>query len=136
MPVLLGDKIKQKLENDIRRQLKIPRTSPIPADIQTVISKTASEAGKVSLQSYVKSRAIAEGKQIFRATNYQTAISTRLQDALAGVQLVTLDPKLQQILEENAKVLFAKKTALTKAGFTDSEAFQLLLAEVAAKKSK
>ena len=40
------------------------------------------------------------------------------------------------MIDENAKMLFAKKTALETAGFTATEAFDLILAEVSAKKSK
>jgi hypothetical protein len=76
------------------------------------------------------------GKEFFRDGDHAKAIGDRLQSALKGVQLVSKSGDLKEMLKENANMLFLKKKALVDAGFTETEAFQLIVAEVTAKKSK
>jgi hypothetical protein len=87
-------------------------------------------------QRYVKKEALLLGKDFYRDKSIQTAMNSRLSSALKGVQLVSQSADLQKMIDENAKMLFSKKQALENAGFTSDQAFQLILAEVSAKKSK
>jgi hypothetical protein len=125
--------IKTKLEEDVKKSLNISTLTP---EITKIINDTATEvAGSLTKQN-IQKKAIQVGKGLFREGDPKKAITDRLSSALVGIKLVSQSPTLQEMLDENAKMLFAKKTALIKAGFTADEAFQLILAEVSAKKAK
>ena len=132
----LKSAIVNKVEGDIRAKLNIPASSPLPTNIRAMIEKTASDADSALTEKYVRREALLAGKRFFRDEKVEDTIKTRLATALQGVQLVSASSDLQKMIDENARMLFMKKQALRNAGFTDDEAFKLILAEVTAKKSK
>jgi len=137
MPVnSLEKKIAADVEKKLRTRMGIPDSQPLPANLKAIVDKTAKDMELSASERFVKKEAMLLGKQYFREVTPQTAIASRLSNALKGVQMVSGSSDLQKMIEENAKMLFAKKTALETAGFTAAEAFQLILAEVSAKKSR
>jgi hypothetical protein len=132
-PTEIVSSIKTKLEEDLKKRLNV---TSLPPKISRAIDETATTvAGTLTKQNMTK-KAVQVGKELFRDVDHAKAIGDRLSSALKGVQMVSQSADLKKMLEENAKMLFAKKKALVDAGFTDTEAFQLILAEVTAKKSK
>ncbi len=132
-PTKIVSSIKTKLEEDLKKRLNVTSLSP---EISKTIDETATTvAGTLTKQNMTK-KALQVGKELFRDGDHAKAIGDRLSSALKGVQLVSQSADLKKMLEENAKMLFAKKKALVDAGFTETEAFQLIVAEVTAKKSK
>jgi hypothetical protein len=125
--------IEERLEADIKKRFKI---AGLPSDIKEMVKEKSVEVGMALMQQDVTKRAVVYGKEIFREVDHSKAIDERLSSALKGVELISQSADLQKMLEENAKMLFNKKQALADAGFTDNEAFQLIMAEVSAKKSK
>ena len=132
----MGKKIEKSLETKLRKKYNIPASKPLPANVKTMISKAAKETENTATLRFVKKEALTVGKEFYREQSIQTAMNARLSSALAGVQMVSTSVDLQKMIDENAKMLFAKKTALETAGFSTTEAFQLILAEVSAKKAK
>ncbi|MFX0141344.1 MAG: hypothetical protein ACFFDN_47340 [Candidatus Hodarchaeota archaeon] len=132
----IQNKIKTNLEKDLRSRLGLTSRQAIPLEYQTIIDAKSKEASSKTVEQYIGKQAILAGKSLLAVKDYRAAVNERLGSALEGVQTVTLNPQLQEILNENAKMLFAKKTALVTAGFSDEEAFRLLVAEVSAKKAK
>jgi hypothetical protein len=141
-PPKIVSSIKIKLEEDLKKRLKAPSLSPEMSKIvdspemSKIIDETATTVAGTLTKQYVTKKALQVGKELFRDGDHAKAIGDRLSSALKGVQLVSQSADLKKMLEENAKMLFAKKKALVDAGFADTEAFQLILAEVTAKKSK
>lgn len=125
--------IEGKIIRDYKKLLNI---TAIPSDIKEMIKDKSAEVGSALIQQDVIKRAQSYGKEMLREVDHSKAIDERLSSALKGVELVSQSADLQKMLEENAKMLFNKKQALANAGFTDNEAFQLIMAEVSAKKSK
>jgi len=132
-PPTIVSSIKAKLEEDLKKRLKAPSLSP---EISKIIDDTATTVAATLTKQNVTKKALQVGKELFRDGDHAKAIGDRLSSALKGVQLVSQSADLKKMLEENAKMLFAKKKALVDAGFADTEAFQLILAEVTAKKAK
>ncbi len=128
--------IKTKIEDDFKKSFKVPPGQDLPGDVKNMVSDATDEAFTSLIKNSVRRSAITLSKENLRVTDIQTAISGRLANASKGVKLVSGSPELQAILDENARMLFAKKTALVNAGFSNDEAFQLILAEVSAKKSR
>lgn len=125
--------IERKIDEDFKKRLNV---TALPSDIKEMIKERSAEVGVALIEQDISKRALLYGKEILREVDHAKAIDERLSSALKGVELVSKSADLQNILSENAKMMFAKKQALVKAGFTDDEAFQLIMAEVSAKKSK
>ena len=136
MPNPLEAKISSDIEKKLKAKLGIPDAKPLPAAFKTVIDKVSKEVDISATERFVKKEALQVGKQYYREMSIKDAMSVRLSSALQGIQLVSQSADLQKMIDENAKMLFAKKTALETAGFSKDEAFQLILAEVSAKKAK
>jgi hypothetical protein len=132
-PPKIVSSIKIKLEEDLKKRLNVTSLSP---EMSKIIDDTATTVAGTLTKQNVTKKAIQVGKELFRDVDHAKAIGDRLSSALKGVQLVSQSADLKKMLEENAKMLFAKKKALVDAGFTETEAFQLIVAEVTAKKSK
>lgn len=132
----LQKEVKKELEKEYRGRLKIDASKPLPPEIQAAIDKKSVEVTAVIAEQFVGKSALAAGKAIVGPTvDAGAAITARLGTALAGVQLVSQSSDLDKILAENAKMLWKKYLALKTAGFDDTQSFQLILAEVSAKKS-
>jgi len=137
MPVNpLETKISADIEKKLKAKLGIPDNQPLPTTFKTIVDKAAKDMDLAATERFVKKEALLLGKQFYRDTTIQEAMTNRLSNALKGVQLVSQSADLQKMIDENAKMLFAKKKALETAGFSQAEAFQLILAEVSAKKAK
>lgn len=132
-PTKIVSSIKTKLEEDLKKRLNVTSLSP---EISKTIDETATTVAGTLMKQNMTKKALQVGKELFRDGDHAKAIGDRLSSALKGVQLVSQSADLKKMLEENAKMLFAKKKALVDAGFTETEAFQLIVAEVTAKKSK
>ena len=125
-----------EIEKNLKKKLKIPDSKPLPDTYKNIVNEAAKETATATTQRYIKKEALSMGKKFYRDTSIESTMNSRLSSALKGVQLVSGSADLQKMIDENAKMLFAKKEALEKAGFSTDEAFQLILAEVAAKKAK
>ena len=128
--------IRNEVEKNMKKRLRIPQAQPLPQNVQNIIQKTAKQTDSAARERFVKKEAVRLGKAFFRDETIEATMNSRLKNALAGVKLVSESEDLQKMIEENAKMLFAKKQALENAGFSADEAFKLILAEVSAKKSK
>jgi len=129
-------KISTDIEKKLKKKLGIAANRPLPATFKNVVNKAAKETNIAATQRYVQKEALLAGKEFYRDKSIQTAMNSRLSSALKGVQLVSQSADLQKMIDENAKMLFSKKQALENAGFSADQAFQLILAEVSAKKAK
>lgn len=132
----LETKISTSIEKKLKKKLGIPANKPLPVTFKTIVNKAAKETNLAATHRYVKKEALLLGKQFYRDASIQSAMNSRLSSALKGVQLVSQSADLQKMIDENAKMLFAKKQALENAGFASDQAFQLILAEVSAKKAR
>jgi hypothetical protein len=132
----LEKKISLGIENKLRTKLGIRRPQPLPPRLKTVVNSAAKDTYMAATQRYVRKEALSLAKQFYREPSVESALKGRLSSALKGVKLVSESADLQKMIDENAKMLFAKKQALENAGFSADQAFQLILTEVSAKKGK
>ena len=124
------------VESGLRKRLKIKPADQLPTALKSIISKTATDVEKVITERYVKKEALRAGRTLMKDASITQAVDSRLKNALKGVQMVSQSTDLQKMIDENAKMLFQKYTALVNVTFTTDQAFQLILAEVTAKKSR
>ena len=138
MPTINGleKTISNNIEKKLKEKLHIPPNQPLPQSVNTILDKAAKDTSIVATERYINKEAVNIGKTFYRDSTIKDALNQRLSAALKGVELLSESVDLQNMIKENAKLLFIKKTALEEAGFTPDQAFQLILTEVSAKKSK
>jgi hypothetical protein len=132
-PVQFRNKIRKSLEADVKKTFGIQK---LPDKVKADIARKAAEVSENMFEQHLNKVSLAEAKAASQSANVAQNVKGRLADALSGVQVVTKSADLDKILKENAELLFKKKQALVTAGFTDDEAFQIILAEVTARKSR
>jgi len=133
----INGEIDKKLEKDVRKVLKIPVSKPIPPEIKKIITKESNLSWKKWMERFIGKRADKYGKSIYsEEIDFEANILGVLQKSHKAMDFLSTATELTKILKENAEMLFKKRKALETAGFSPDEAFQLILAEVQAKKSK
>lgn len=104
----------------------------VPANIRDAVEQAAHTAMESRLKTIISRDADAAVKdRVLAGTNPITMLSERVDLARQGVAHIAQDAKVKTILDDTAKLLFSKFTALKTAGFTETQAFELLRAEVA-----
>ena len=63
-------------------------------------------------------------------------LDARMQAAKQGIAHISADAKVDAVLKDTAKLLWKKYNALISAGFTEDQAFSLLLGEVQGRASR
>jgi len=99
------------------------------------ISEAIKTATVTSFNSRAKSLILRDAdsavkSQLLRGASPMDMLGNRLRAAKDGIAHIAADGQVRDILNDTAKLLFDKLTALKTAGFTDEQAFNLLLAEV------
>jgi len=127
------DVIERQLTKDYTARLNI---TALPPEIQAGIVSAAAVAAARATRANLENEALKIAKQFFQPASVPQLIAGKLQQAKAGVQIVSGSADLATILDENAKMLAAKRAALEKNGFKPDEAFQLILAEIQGKAAR
>jgi hypothetical protein len=132
----LNKEISKNVVTTLKKKLGLPESKSLPTEYEEIVQAAIKEVEHSATSRFVRQQAISAAKQFYRDSEPKAAIETRLSAALDGVTLVGRSDELKQMIKENANMLFAKKKALEDAGFSSEQAFQLILAEVSAKKAK
>jgi hypothetical protein len=134
VPANVKNSISGKLQEDIKKRLNV---TSLDDGMKKVIEEIAEDVVANMTRQNITKTAISVTKDMLRGKiDRSRAVRERLLGALEGVRLVSQADELNEILRENARMLFNKKQALVDAGFSEEQAFQLIMAEVSAKKSK
>ena len=111
--------------------------SKLPADIKTAIKAATASALDTrakalihrDVDSVVKEKVLAGSKPI-------DMLDARMQAAKDGIAHIAGDAKVEAVLSDTARLLWKKYNALKTAGFSESQAFDLLLAEAQGRASR
>ena len=110
-----------KLPSNMKSAIKTAATSALNVRTKAIIQRDVDAA--------VKDKVLAGAKPI-------DLLDNRMKAAKQGIHFIAGDTKVEKILEDTAKLLWKKFKALTGAGFNDTQAFDLLLAEVQGRASR
>lgn len=110
-----------KLPADVNTNIELAVKNALDSRVNYLIQRDADKA--------VKDTVLAGAKPL-------ELLDSRISAAQAGVRFVTGDAKVEAVLEDTAKLLWKKYQALKKAGFTDDQSYELLLAEVTGRASR
>jgi hypothetical protein len=123
-------------KNAVAKKMGIP-----VAQLSSDVIQNIDSAVKDSLSSRMNSMIRHDADRAVKETVLAGAqplemLDSRITAAQAGVRFVSTDAKVEAVLDDTAKLLWKKYQALIKAGFTDAQAFELILAEVAGRSSR
>jgi hypothetical protein len=110
-----------QLSPEIVKNIDSAVKSSLDARMQTLIHHDAEKAVK---------------ETVLAGTQPLEALDSRISAAQAGVRFVSTDAKVEAVLDDTAHLLWKKYQALIKAGFSEQQSFDLLLAEVTGRASR
>jgi hypothetical protein len=117
----------------VRRRYAIPRNQAIPAELKTAIQK---EVNKAVSPDTVKKRLAVETISVVKEraeasmlANFDNTV-VKAKDAISHIGGSS---EVDDILKERSEMMFKKKQALVTAGFSDTEAMEIILADIAAR---
>lgn len=129
----IAKQIEDQLCEDYRKEFGVTR---VPSEEKTRFGKISLEVAETFAEGDLKIRANQIARGLISQDDLPRIVSERLGNALEGVRLVSTASDMKEILKENAQLLHTKFKALIEAGFSEDQSFQLILAEVTAKKSR
>lgn len=111
--------------------------SQLPTNVQTAI-KTATESAMNVRTKAVIQRDVdfAVKSTILKGAKPIDMLDARVKAAKEGIAHIAADTKVTAVLTDTANLLWKKLTALKQAGFSDTQAFDLLLAEIQGRASR
>ena len=101
--------------------------------IKTATAKVIDTRTKAVIQSDVD-RAVKD--EILKGASPLNMLDMRVMAAKQGIAHINADPNVDSVLQDTATLLWKKFNALKTAGFSETQAFNLLLAEVQGRASR
>jgi hypothetical protein len=109
------------LPNSVKTAIKTATQNALNARSKAVIQQ--------DVDSVVKDKVLGGVKPL-------DLLDARMQAAKQGIAHISADAKVDAVLTDTAKLLWKKYNALKNAGFTEDQAFNLLLGEVQGRASR
>jgi uncharacterized protein YpuA (DUF1002 family) len=124
------EKIRAEVETKLKAQLGL--SGRLPADLKEVVDNAAVSASQQALDLSVTRLVEEAAREVARPAGF-TRFDEKLKLAADSVAHIKGSSEVDKVLTERANLLAQKKQALVTAGFTDGEAMQILLADIAAR---
>lgn len=104
----------------------------LPAELKSVISTAAAAAAQQSVELSV-TKDVDEAIGDISRGSVLDKFDSRVDLARKGLDHIAASSDVQRIMTKRAQMLAQKKQALVAAGFSDDEAMEILLADIAAR---
>lgn len=124
--------IKTAVEEKMRSRLGIKPSEGLPPEV-TALARSAAETAAAKATELA---VIQEAEEAARATvrgDVLKRFDTKVDLAARGMEHISKSSDVEDILKRRAELLARKKQALVDAGFTNDEAMQIVLADIAAR---
>lgn len=129
----LSSSVSERVTRSVQASLGL---DDLPEDVKSMIRSTSEEMTHASVKQAVQRQAFQTSRAILAEKgDLKQQLAARMASARDGMAAIAQSEEMQSILRENARMLFAKLTALKQAGFVDEQAFSLILAEVSSRRS-
>jgi hypothetical protein len=125
-------KVRSAVETDVKRKLGL--RGAIPSDLQGAIDVASKAAAQQSVELAVTVAAEESARAVSRADTF-ARFSDKVRFAVDGIKVIDDSNEVTEVLKKRASLLAKKKKALVDAGFSDEEAMDILLADIAARGS-
>jgi hypothetical protein len=123
--------LKTKVLTEIAKNMGIA-TDAVPADVQAMVVEQVKYSLNRHVQDLARELASRAAKdKLTQEVNVKGLMEDRLKGASTGIKFVSQNNDVKQIMDENAKLLKMKYDALKAVDFSDDQAFQIVLTELA-----
>jgi hypothetical protein len=122
--------IKRDVESAVRKQLKISGT--LPADVKDIVA-TASEAAASRSVELAVARAAEEAARDVGRANIKTRFDDKIAIAADSLKHISQSNEVDEVLQRRSELLAKKRASLVGVGFSEEQAMQILLADIAAR---
>jgi hypothetical protein len=124
------DELRKRVEADVRETLGIQ--GALPQDVQEIVATASATAAAKSVELAV-SRATEQVAADIGRKNVLTRFDDKIKVAADSMVHIGQSNEVDEVLRQRATLLAKKRDALVTAGFSNDEAMQILLADIAAK---
>lgn len=124
--------IKSSVEKAMRARLGLTGRAKLPGDVQTLIDSASSTAAAKALEVNVI-KEVEDAARDATSGDVLARFTSKARLAEQGLAHIAGSSEVDKILQSRANLLAAKKKALEAAGFTSSEAMEIVLADIAAR---
>ncbi len=125
----LTDRLRAEVGQSVRKRLGLAAGAPIPPSVQSIIDTAVLTASRQAIELGVTK----DAEQAANDTSVQVVFdgfAEKVSVARQGIDLIQGSQDVQAILQRRAELLWAKRRALEAAGFSSTEAMQIILAEL------
>lgn len=130
------DNVVNEAAKSVAGKMGIP-VNQLSKDVMEAIRTSALSAMNVRTKALIQRDVDKSVKEtVLQGVKPLEMLDARLVAAKEGIGQILKDKKVEVILADTAELLWKKFLALKKAGFTDTQAFDLVLAEVQGRASR
>lgn len=122
--------IRKDIEATVRKRLSLAGT--LPADLKELADSAARAAAATSVELAVTHAAEEAARDIGRATLFDR-FDEKIKVAAGSLSHIGQSNDVDAVLKSRSELLAKKRNALVEAGFSNDEAMQILLADIAAR---
>ncbi len=122
--------IRKGVESTVKRRLGL--SGALPADLKDVISAAAKNAAAQSVELSVV-KAAEEAARDAARPNVTVRFDEKVSIAAESLAHIGASSKVDRVLKSRSQLLAKKRDSLVAAGFSNEEAMQILLADIAAR---
>ncbi len=124
------DAIRRHVESSVKKQLGL--TGTLPADLREIIKTAAGAAASTSVELAV-ARAAEEAARDVGRRNVMARFDEKIKVAADSLTHISQSNEVDEVLKRRSELLAKKRASLVAAGFSDVEAMQIVLADIAAR---
>jgi hypothetical protein len=124
------DAIRNNVETTVKKQLSI--SGDLPADVKEIVDSAARSAAATSIELAV-TRATEEAARDVGRKTLLDRFDDKIKVAAGSLTHIGQSGEVDKVLKGRSELLAKKRAALVTAGFSNDEAMQILLADIAAR---
>lgn len=124
------DSVRKAMETSVRSRLNIG--DQLPADVTEAIKSTAASAAATAVELTVADAAQQAAKDVGR-TGIKQRFDSKIAVAAESLAHISASSEVDQVLKKRSELLAKKRDSLVAAGFSNEEAMQIVLADIAAR---
>jgi hypothetical protein len=126
--------VEENLRKDVEARVKsqLGLEGELPADVKEAIDSASKASAAKAVQLSVAQAAEDGARAINRGAKLDL-FDDKIKIAADSIVHIGASSEVDQVLQQRAELLAKKRKALVTAGFSDEEAMQILLADIAAR---
>jgi hypothetical protein len=124
------NEIQRNVEDAVKSQLGL--SGNLPADLREIVATAAQTAAATGVELAV-ARAAEEASRDIGRKNVTSRFDDKIKVAAESLTHISQSSEVDEVLQRRSELLAKKRASLVAAGFSNDEAMQIVLADIAAR---